>query len=92
MSSLMGKAGRGPCQKSSRLPGRLDRKEGSAVGVRNKLSTPVTEAGGRRGGRVPDAIRYPHHHLPSDTPDKVDYERLARVTKGLEHVLRDVVR
>jgi hypothetical protein len=71
MSSLMGKAGRGPCQKSSRLPGRLDRKEGSAVGVRNKLSTPVTEAGGRRGGRVPDAIRYPHHHLPSDTLDKV---------------------
>ena len=37
-------------------------------------------------------FRYPHYHLPSDTPDKVDYERLARVTKGLEHVLRDVVR
>jgi hypothetical protein len=35
-------------------------------------------------------FRYPQYHLLSDTPDKVDYERLARVTKGLEHVLRDV--
>jgi Zn-dependent M28 family amino/carboxypeptidase len=34
--------------------------------------------------------RYPHYHLPSDTPDKIDYERLARVTKGLEHVIRDM--
>jgi Zn-dependent M28 family amino/carboxypeptidase len=36
--------------------------------------------------------RYRHYHLPSDTPDKVDYERLARVTKGLEHVIRDLAR
>jgi hypothetical protein len=28
-------------------------------------------------------FRYPHYHLPSDTPDKVDYQRLARVTKGV---------
>jgi hypothetical protein len=35
--------------------------------------------------------RYPHYHLPSDTPDKLDYERLARVTKGLERVLNDLV-
>ncbi len=32
--------------------------------------------------------RYPHYHLPSDTPDKVDYERLARVTAGLERMFR----
>lgn len=32
--------------------------------------------------------RYPHYHLPSDTPDKVDYERLARLTAGLARMLR----
>jgi hypothetical protein len=35
-------------------------------------------------------FRYPHYHLPSDTPDKVDYESLARITKGLEHIIRDL--
>ena len=35
-------------------------------------------------------FRYPHYHLPSDTPDKVDYERLARITKGLERLVREV--
>lgn len=33
-------------------------------------------------------FRYPHYHLRSDTPDKLDYERLARVTLGLESVIR----
>lgn len=32
--------------------------------------------------------RYPHYHLPSDTPDKVDYDRLARVVAGLERMFR----
>jgi Zn-dependent M28 family amino/carboxypeptidase len=36
--------------------------------------------------------RYPHYHAPSDTPDKVDCERLARVTTGLAAMLRDVAR
>ena len=27
---------------------------------------------------------------PSDTPDKVDYDKLARITKGLERVVRDI--
>lgn len=35
-------------------------------------------------------FRYPHYHRPSDTPDKVDYERLARVTEGLDRVIRDL--
>ena len=35
-------------------------------------------------------FRYPHYHRPTDTPDKVDYERLARITKGIERVLRDM--
>jgi hypothetical protein len=34
--------------------------------------------------------RYPHYHTLSDTSDKVDYERLARVVKGLEGVLREL--
>jgi Zn-dependent M28 family amino/carboxypeptidase len=34
--------------------------------------------------------RYSHYHRPSDTPDKVDYDKLARITKGLEQVVREV--
>jgi Zn-dependent M28 family amino/carboxypeptidase len=34
-------------------------------------------------------FRYPHYHSPADSPDKVDYERLARVVSGLEQVVRD---
>src|SRR5437870_5352600 len=34
--------------------------------------------------------RYPHYHLPSDTPEKLDYERMARVTLGLAAMLRDL--
>jgi len=33
-------------------------------------------------------FRYPHYHSPADTPDKVEYERLARVVSGLERVVR----
>lgn len=32
-------------------------------------------------------FRYPHYHLPSDTPDKLDFERLARVVAGLKGVI-----
>ena len=32
--------------------------------------------------------RYPHYHTKRDTPDKVDYERLARVVRGLEQAFR----
>lgn len=35
-------------------------------------------------------FRYPHYHQPSDTPEKVDYERLARVTKGIERMIREI--
>jgi hypothetical protein len=33
-------------------------------------------------------FRYPHYHSPADTPEKVDYERLARVVSGMEQVVR----
>jgi len=36
--------------------------------------------------------RYPHYHSGEDTPDKVDYERLARVVTGLHGMLRELVR
>jgi Zn-dependent M28 family amino/carboxypeptidase len=32
-------------------------------------------------------FRYAHYHLPSDTPDKLDYDRTARVTAGLVRVI-----
>jgi Zn-dependent M28 family amino/carboxypeptidase len=31
-------------------------------------------------------FRYPWYHTPEDTPDKIDYYRLAQVVDGLEHV------
>ena len=34
--------------------------------------------------------RYPHYHLPGDTPEQLDYERLARVTLGLAGALREL--
>lgn len=36
-------------------------------------------------------FRYRHYHKPTDTPDKVDYGRLARITKGIERTLREIV-
>lgn len=36
-------------------------------------------------------FRYPHYHQPSDTPDKLDYERMARVVDGLEQVVRALI-
>jgi len=35
-------------------------------------------------------FRYPHYHTTQDTPDKIDYDRLARVVKGLEGVVREL--
>ncbi len=37
-------------------------------------------------------FRYPHYHGSTDTPDKVDTERVARITKGMERVIRDLAR
>lgn len=34
--------------------------------------------------------RYAHYHSPTDTAEKLDYERLARITLGLAGVLRDL--
>ncbi len=34
--------------------------------------------------------RYPHYHEPSDTPDKIDYDRTARVVAGLQDVLEEL--
>ena len=32
-------------------------------------------------------FRYPHYHLRSDTPDKLDYTRMARIVTGLQAVI-----
>jgi hypothetical protein len=34
-------------------------------------------------------FRYPHYHETTDTPDKIDAERMARVVKGVERVIRE---
>ena len=34
--------------------------------------------------------RYPYYHTPEDTPDKVDYERTARVIWGVSQVIREL--
>jgi len=33
-------------------------------------------------------FRYPHYHSPNDTPDKLDFERMGRIVKGLEAMVR----
>jgi len=35
-------------------------------------------------------FRYPHYHKPTDTPDKIDYDRMARVVAGLEKVIAEL--
>ncbi len=35
-------------------------------------------------------FRYPHYHYPSDTADRVVYDRMARVVDGLRDVIRDL--
>ena len=35
--------------------------------------------------------RYPHYHAASDTPEKLDYEKLARVVTGLDGMLLDLL-
>jgi hypothetical protein len=37
-------------------------------------------------------FRNPHYHQASDTPDKLDYERMARVTLGLAAVIKELSR
>jgi len=35
-------------------------------------------------------FRYPHYHTPSDTADKIDYDRTARVVHGLSRVVAEL--
>src|SRR5262249_54934242 len=35
-------------------------------------------------------FRYPHYHRPEDTPDKLDYERMARLVPALAVVIADL--
>jgi Peptidase family M28 len=37
-------------------------------------------------------FRYPYYHSPEDTPEKLDYDRMARVVAGLERVARELAR
>jgi Zn-dependent M28 family amino/carboxypeptidase len=36
-------------------------------------------------------FRYPHYHEAEDTPDKIDFDRLARVVRGLARVVDELV-
>lgn len=35
-------------------------------------------------------FRYPYYHKAEDTPDKLDFDRMARVVAGLEHVVSEL--
>jgi len=35
-------------------------------------------------------FRYPHYHTPQDTPDKIDYQRTARVVVGLTQTVKSL--
>jgi Zn-dependent M28 family amino/carboxypeptidase len=36
-------------------------------------------------------FRYPWYHLPEDTPEKLDYDRMTRVVEGMQGVIRALV-
>jgi hypothetical protein len=46
---------------------------------------------GYRGIMITDTapFRYPHYHLRTDTPDKLDYDRFALVVAGIEKMIED---
>ncbi len=35
-------------------------------------------------------FRYPYYHTPNDTPEKIQYDRLAQVVAGLERIIADI--
>jgi len=35
-------------------------------------------------------FRYPHYHEPDDTVEKIDFDRTARVVRGLEKVVGEL--
>lgn len=37
-------------------------------------------------------FRYPHYHLPTDTPDKLDYDSMARAVAGVQQVIAALCR
>lgn len=37
-------------------------------------------------------FRYPHYHEPTDTPDKLDYDRFTLVVSGMEGVIAELAR
>lgn len=47
---------------------------------------------GYPGLMVTDTLpfRYPHYHQAGDTPDKLDYDRMARIADGLTHVIANL--
>ncbi len=49
---------------------------------------------GYQGVMISDTatFRYPHYHRTTDTPDKLDYDRMARVVAGIEKVVNDLTK
>lgn len=37
-------------------------------------------------------FRYPYYHTTEDTPDRIDYARMARVVAGMERVIRELAK
>jgi len=37
-------------------------------------------------------FRYPHYHEPTDTTDKLDYDRFALVVSGMESVIAELAK
>ncbi|UCE77815.1 MAG: M28 family peptidase [Gammaproteobacteria bacterium] len=61
---------------------------GGMVGVHWSDHWSFWEAGYRAIMITDTALfRYPHYHAPTDTPDRLDYPSLARVTRGLAEVV-----
>ena len=48
---------------------------------------------GYQGVMITDTapFRYPHYHESTDTPDKIDFERMSIVVEGIEKIIQELV-
>jgi hypothetical protein len=78
--ALVDQGGQFPC-KGFALPGILP-------GVRSSDQWSFWKEGYRAAMLTDTAwLRYRHYHRPSDTPEKLDFARMAKVTAGVTHAL-----
>ena len=60
------------------------------LGLRSALAPERRRAGQERLG--PERCRYPYYHTAEDTPDKLNFDHMARAVSGVLGVIEDFAR